>query len=199
MRSSLAVLLGFLATASWAQDSLRYQPIFMNPSALRAAQAQHADASPRVGLFGLSQPAAARFGWDRVQNDSAYAFAAAQTLWLDYLCLFEDSLCADLALVRSPRFVWANPEAPQWVSQVRSGVEVALPPQRASPTKPAEKPTVPVASTGSPEREPLKITVRPGDSFYRILSRYPGVKLEQLYAANKGSDRIYPGQILVVP
>jgi hypothetical protein len=195
MRSSLVVLFGLIASSLWAQDSLRYQPIFMNPAKLRAAQSSFQASSPRLGPFGLSQPAAARFGWDRVQRDSTYAFAAAQTLWLDYLCLFEDSLCADLALVRSPRSVWTEVGIPERFSGER---EVAVPPFIAAPGSVEPKlPVAPKVPSADPAA-PLRITVRPGDSFYRILSRYPGVKLEQLYAANKGSDRIYPGQILLV-
>jgi hypothetical protein len=198
MRSYFVVLIGLIATSLWAQDSLRYQPIFMNPAKLRAAQSAFKASSPRLGPFGLSQPAAARFGWDRVQRDSAYAFAAAQTLWLDYLCLFEDSLCADLALIRSPRSVWAEVGIPDRFDRTIVGEVSALPfialPGSFEPKLPAiSKPSSPDSAA------PLKITVRPGDSFYRIISRHPGVKLEQLYAANKGSDRIYPGQILVIP
>jgi hypothetical protein len=196
MRSSLVVLFVLIASSLWAQDSLRYQPIFMNPGKLRAAQSAYQSASPRLGPFGLSQPAAARFGWDRVQRDSAYAFAAAQTLWLDYLCLFEDSLCADLALIRSPRSVWSEVGIPERFSGER---DAAVPPFMAAPGSAEPKlPVVPKSPSTDPAAS-LRITVRPGDSFYRILSRYPGVKLEQLYAANKGSDRIYPGQILVIP
>jgi len=196
MRSSLVVFFGLIAASLWAQDTLRYQPIFMNPGALRAAQSAFQTSSPRLGPFGLSQPAAARFGWDRVQRDSAYAFAAAQTLWLDYLCLFEDSLCADLALVRSPRSVWEEVGIPE---RFKGDPVVAVPPFMAAPGRSVpEVPAVPKVELQN-HAAPLKITVRAGDSFYRIISRYPGVKLEQLYAANKGSDRIYPGQILVIP
>ena len=75
--------------------------------------------------------------------------------------------------------------------------DVAVPPFMAAPG--SAEPKLPVVPKVPDPAPPLRITVRPGDSFYRILSRYPGVKLEQLYAANKGSDRIYPGQILVIP
>jgi LysM repeat protein len=64
-------------------------------------------------------------------------------------------------------------------------------------------PAVAVADSASvkpaSERQPTRITVRSGDSLYRILGRYPGLTIEELYRANKGSDRIYPGQILIVP
>lgn len=196
MRSCFVVLFGLIATSLWAQDTLRYQPIFMNPAKLRAAQSTIQSNSPRLGPFGLSQPAAARFGWERVQRDSAYAFAAAQTLWLDYLCLFEDSLCADLALIRSPRSVWSEVGIPE---RFAGDHTVAVPPFMSAPGgTELKKPPVPNVPSTDPAAS-LRITVRPGDSFYRILSRYPGLKLVQLYAANKGSDRIYPGQILVIP
>jgi hypothetical protein len=198
MRISFLVLFGLFATALWAQDSLRYQPIFMNPAKLRAAQSAVQSASPRLGPFGLSQPAAARFGWDRVQKDSAYAFSAAQTLWLDYLCLFEDSLCADIALVRSPRAAWTASGLTSFGAE-SSGVKAPPVPYMASPNSPAQPKVVAAVLPTAQQAPPTRITVRPGDSFYRILARYPGIRLEQLYAANKGSDRIYPGQILVVP
>lgn len=193
MRIFLLTFVGLIGIAVQAQDSLRYRPIYMLPTALRAEQAKYPSDSPRLGLFGLSQPAAARFGWDRVQRDSSYAFAAAQTLWLDYYCVFGDSLCADLALVRSPRFAWTESDQPQRI-RTEEGLD-SLPKSRPNPlsdeleayNKPLQR------------AQPVKITVRAGDNFYRIISRYPDVTLEQLYRANKGSDRIFPGQILVIP
>lgn len=194
MRIFLLTFVGLSGIAVQAQDSLGYRPIYMIPSALRAEQAKYPSDAPRLGLFGLSQPAAARFGWDRVQRDSAFAFAAAQTLWLDYYCVFGDSLCADLALVRSPRFTWTGSEQPQRI-RAEQGFDL-LPISRPNPlaSDDLEALNEPHQST-----QPLKVTVRSGDNFYRIISRHPKVTLEQLYRANKGSDRIFPGQILVIP
>jgi LysM repeat protein len=50
-----------------------------------------------------------------------------------------------------------------------------------------------------PKPEALRIVVRSGDNFGVLQRRYPGVTLKELYAANKGSDRIYPGQVLKIP
>lgn len=194
MRIFLLTFVGLIGIAVQAQDSLRYRPIYMLPTALRAEQAKYPSDSPRLGLFGLSQPAAARFGWDRVQRDSSYAFAAAQTLWLDYYCVFGDSLCADLALVRSPRFAWTDSEQPQRI-RAEEGYD-RLPESRPNPMVPDKL----EAHNGPDQRtQSLKITVRAGDNFYRIMTRHPNLTLEQLYRANKGSDRIFPGQILVIP
>lgn len=196
MRICLLTFVGLLGFALRAQDSLGRQPIYMNPSSIRALQAKFSDDSPRLGPFGLSQPAAARFGWDRVQQDSSFAFAAAQTLWLDYFCLFGDSLCADLALVRSPRFAWSEEVESKYLAS-----ETQFSSAQVFRSNPMTMGGNELGGRGSVAevRAPTRISVRAGDSFYRIMSRYPNLKLEQLYAANKGSDRIYPGQILVIP
>lgn len=211
MRGFLVAFVSHAAVSLWAQDSLSYQPIYMNATAIRSLQVQSGSKVPRLGLFGLSQPAAARFGWDRVQNDSAFAFDAAKTLWLDYYCLFGDSLSADWALVDSPREVLRRKDLKPWnlvavqnaplvkplqalafggslklpaiaAEGPKEGTAVVLPPAPVSPVKPSE----------------VRVTVRSGDNFGILLRRHPGISLKELYAANRGSDRIYPGQVLKI-
>lgn len=225
----LWLALWVLGWASWgAVDTARYQPVFMQPHALRALQSAHEPGIPRLGPFGLPQPAAARFGWERVQQDSGHAYDAARTLWLDYYCLFGDSSCADWALIRSPRAVrrretptyrWnelpvPRPDTAVWARPIAfrsQGADLF----RAERTDPglatsaagleAAAPPLPAAAPGVPAQPPksaqpeLRIVVRQGDNFGVIQRRYPGVTLKQLYAANKGSDRIYPGQVLKIP
>lgn len=211
MRGFLVAFVSHAAVSLWAQDSLSYQPIYMNATAIRSLQVQSGSKVPRLGLFGLSQPAAARFGWDRVQNDSAFAFDAAKTLWLDYYCLFGDSLSADWALVDSPREVLRHKDLKPWN---------LVPVQNASSTKPLQalafggsfmQPAI--ASEGSKEGvatvlspdlpsavkpSEIQILVRSGDNFGILQRRHPGISLKELYQANKGSDRIYPGQVLII-
>lgn len=211
MRGFLVAFVSHAAVSLWAQDSLSYQPIYMNANAIRSLQVQSGSKVPRLGLFGLSQPAAARFGWDRVQNDSAFAFDAARTLWLDYYCLFGDSLSADWALVESPREVLKCKDQKPWnllpmqnaplakplpplafggslrlpaiaPEAPKESTAIVLPPAPASPVKPSE----------------IQILVRSGDNFGILLRRHPGISLKELYQANKGSDRIYPGQVLKI-
>ena len=210
MRRSFLALLGLVPAALSAQLVGSYQPVYTQPTRLRELQAQHDTVVPRVGAFGLPLPAAARFGWERVQQDSAYAFDAARTLWMDYYCLFSDSLCADWAMIRSPRAVRNRIEAlvPWNQVLVRSSVRPiaqARPewsPSAAWASTPQGAPATQPAATVSelpPKPEALRIVVRSGDNFGVLQRRYPGVTLKELYAANKGSDRIYPGQVLKIP
>ena len=203
MRGIGLALVGMMAGSLWAQSESLKGPIYLSPAVLRALQSEQNSSVPRVGLFGLSQPVASRFGWDRVQQDSSYAFGVAQTLWLDYYCLFGDSSCADLALIDSPRAAWSR-SAPWSLPPRANELPRARPSYVPHPlARTSARPAVAVADSASvkpaPERQPTRITVRSGDSLYRILGRYPGLTIEELYRANKGSDRIYPGQILIVP
>jgi hypothetical protein len=209
MRGFLVAFVSHAAVSLWAQDSIGYQPIYMNSNAIRSLQVQSGSKVPRLGPFGLSQPAAARFGWDRVQNDSAFAFDAAKTLWLDYYCLFGDSLSADWALIDSPREVLKCKDLKPW-----NRVPIQYAP-RAQPLPalafggslklPA---IVPDGTVGSPALSPdlpnvvkpseVRIIVRSGDNFGILQRRHPGISLKELYGANRGSDRIYPGQVLII-
>jgi len=209
MRGFLVAFVSHAAVSLWAQDSLSYQPIYMNANAIRSLQVQSGSKVPRLGPFGLSQPAAARFGWDRVQNDSAFAFDAAKTLWLDYYCLFGDSLSADWALIDSPREVLKCKDLKPW-----NRVPIQYAPR--AQTLPAlafggslKLPAiVPDGTVGSPALSPnlpnvikpseVRIIVRSGDNFGILQRRHPGISLKELYGANRGSDRIYPGQVLII-
>ncbi len=219
MRGFLLVFFGLILVPIRAQDTAHYQPVFTNPAALRALQKQFDPGMPRLGPFGLPQPAAARFGWERIQADSSFAFDAARTLWLDYYCLFEDSVCADWALIRSPRAVRSSSPTYRWNERpiVRTDSAAARRPiafesrwvALNAASIPGSIPTVPpVFAAASPKPEvptapvkpsELRIVVRSGDNFGVLQRRHPGVTLKELYAANKGSDRIYPGQVLKIP
>ena len=209
MRGFLVAFVSHAAVSLWAQDSLSYQPIYMNATAIRSLQVQSGSKVPRLGLFGLSQPAAARFGWDRVQNDSAFAFDAAKTLWLDYYCLFGDSLSADWALVDSPREVlkckdlkpWnrvpiQSAPRPQPLPALAFGGSLKLPASAAE--GPRESTVLSLAPASPVKPSEVRITVRSGDNFGILQRRHPGISLKELYAANRGSDRIYPGQVLII-
>ncbi len=209
MRGFLVAFVSHAAVSLWAQDSLSYQPIYMNANAIRSLQVQSGSKVPRLGLFGLSQPAAARFGWDRVQNDSAFAFDAAKTLWLDYYCLFGDSLSADWALVDSPREVlkckdlkpWnrvpiQSAPRPQPLPALAFGGSLKLPASAAE--GPRESTVLSLAPASPVKPSEVRITVRSGDNFGILQRRHPGISLKELYAANRGSDRIYPGQVLII-
>ncbi len=209
MRGFLVALVSHAAVSLWAQDSLSYQPVYMNANAIRSLQVQSGSKVPRLGLFGLSQPAAARFGWDRVQNDSAFAFEAAKTLWLDYYCLFGDSLSADWALIDSPREVLKRKDLKPWnrvpiqnaprvqpLPALAFGGSLKLPASAAVGTR--ESPVLPLAPASPVKPSEVRITVRSGDNFGILQRRHPGISLKELYAANRGSDRIYPGQVLII-
>jgi len=209
MRGFLVAFVSHAAVSLWAQDSLSYQPIYMNANAIRSLQVQSGSKIPRLGLFGLSQPAAARFGWDRVQNDSAFAFDAAKTLWLDYYCLFGDSLSADWALIDSPREVLKCKDLKPWnrvpiqnapraqpLPALAFGGSLKLPARSAEGTR--ESPVLPLAPASPVKPSEVRITVRSGDNFGILQRRHPGISLKELYAANRGSDRIYPGQVLII-
>ena len=211
MRGFLVAFVSHAAVSLWAQDSISYQPIYMNATAIRSLQGQSGSKVPRLGLFGLSQPAAARFGWDRVQNDSAFAFDAAKTLWLDYYCLFGDSLSADWALVESPREVLKRKDLKPWNLMPRQNSPLAkpLPPlafggnlMLPAIASDGPKESTPAALPQDPPKEikstELSILVRSGDNFGILQRRHPGISLKELYAANRGSDRIYPGQVLKI-
>jgi len=64
----------------------------------------------------------------------------------------------------------------------KAGVAAVLPPDLPNVVKPSE----------------VRITVRSGDNFGILQRRHPGINLKELYAANRGSDRIYPGQVLII-
>jgi hypothetical protein len=209
MRGFLVAFVSHAAVSLWAQDSLSYQPIYMNATAIRSLQVQSGSKVPRLGLFGLSQPAAARFGWDRVQNDSAFAFDAAKTLWLDYYCLFGDSLSADWALIDSPREVLKCKDLKPWnrvpiqnapraqpLPALAFGGSLKLP--AIAPESPRESPVLPLAPASPVKPSEVRITVRSGDNFGILQRRHPGISLKELYSANRGSDRIYPGQVLII-
>jgi len=209
MRGFLVAFVSHAAVSLWAQDSISYQPIYMNSTAIRSLQVLSGSKVPRLGLFGLSQPAAARFGWDRVQNDSAFAFEAAKTLWLDYYCLFGDSLSADWALVDSPREVlkckdlkpWnrvpiQSAPRPQPLPALAFGGSLKLPASAAE--GPRESTVLSLAPASPVKPSEVRITVRSGDNFGILQRRHPGISLKELYAANRGSDRIYPGQVLII-
>ena len=209
MRGFLVAFVSHAAVSLWAQDSISYQPIYMNSTAIRSLQVLSGSKVPRLGLFGLSQPAAARFGWDRVQNDSAFAFDAAKTLWLDYYCLFGDSLSADWALIDSPREVlkckdlkpWnrvpiQSAPRPQPLPALAFGGSLKLPASAAE--GPRESTVLSLAPASPVKPSEVRITVRSGDNFGILQRRHPGISLKELYAANRGSDRIYPGQVLII-
>ena len=209
MRGFLVAFVSHAAVSLWAQDSLSYQPIYMNANAIRSLQVQSGSKVPRLGLFGLSQPAAARFGWDRVQNDSAFAFDAAKTLWLDYYCLFGDSLSADWALIDSPREVLKRKDLKPWnrlpiqsvpraqpLPALAFGGSLRLPASAAEASR--ESPVLSLAPASPVKPSEVRITVRSGDNFGILQRRHPGISLKELYAANRGSDRIYPGQVLII-
>ena len=209
MRGFLVAFVSHAAVSLWAQDSLSYQPIYMNATAIRSLQVQSGSKVPRLGLFGLSQPAAARFGWDRVQNDSAFAFEAAKTLWLDYYCLFGDSLSADWALIDSPREVLKRKDLKPWnrvpiqsaprpqpLPALAFGGSLKLPASAAE--GPRESTVLSLAPASPVKPSEVRITVRSGDNFGILQRRHPGISLKELYAANRGSDRIYPGQVLII-
>ncbi len=209
MRGFLVAFVSHAAVSLWAQDSISYQPIYMNSTAIRSLQVLSGSKVPRLGLFGLSQPAAARFGWDRVQNDSAFAFEAAKTLWLDYYCLFGDSLSADWALIDSPREVLKRKDLKPWnrvpiqnaprvqpLPALAFGGSLKLPASAAEGTR--ESPVLPLAPASPVKPSEVRITVRSGDNFGILQRRHPGISLKELYAANRGSDRIYPGQVLII-
>ena len=209
MRGFLVAFVSHAAVSLWAQDSISYQPIYMNSTAIRSLQVLSGSKVPRLGLFGLSQPAAARFGWDRVQNDSAFAFDAAKTLWLDYYCLFGDSLSADWALIDSPREVLKRKDLKPWnrvpiqnaprvqpLPALAFGGSLKLPASAAEGTR--ESPVLPLAPASTVKPSEVRITVRSGDNFGILQRRHPGISLKELYAANRGSDRIYPGQVLII-
>jgi hypothetical protein len=209
MRGFLVAFVSHAAVSLWAQDSLSYQPIYMNATAIRSLQGQSGSKVPRLGLFGLSQPAAARFGWDRVQNDSAFAFDDAKTLWLDYYCLFGDSLSADWALIDSPREVIKRKDLKPWnrvpiqnapraqpLPALAFGGSLKLPPSAAE--GPRDSPVLPPVLPNVVKPSEVRITVRSGDNFGILQRRHPGISLKELYAANRGSDRIYPGQVLKI-
>lgn len=209
MRGFLVAFVSHAAVSLWAQDSLSYQPIYMNANAIRSLQVQSGSKVPRLGLFGLSQPAAARFGWDRVQNDSAFAFDAAKTLWLDYYCLFGDSLSADWALIDSPREVLKRKDLKPWNRLPIQSVPRAQPlPALAfggslklsasAAEAPRESPVLSLAPASPVKPTEVRITVRSGDNFGILQRRHPGISLKELYVANRGSDRIYPGQVLII-
>ena len=209
MRGFLVAFVSHAAVSLWAQDSLSYQPIYMNATAIRSLQVQSGSKVPRLGLFGLSQPAAARFGWDRVQNDSAFAFDAAKTLWLDYYCLFGDSLSADWALIDSPREVLKYKDLKPWnhvpiqnapraqpLPALAFGGSLKLPASAAE--GPRESTVLSLAPASPVKPSEVRITVRSGDNFGILQRRHPGISLKELYGANRGSDRIYPGQVLII-
>ncbi|NQW41295.1 MAG: LysM peptidoglycan-binding domain-containing protein [Cryomorphaceae bacterium] len=209
MRGITVAFVSHAAVSLWAQDSLSYQPIYMNASAIRSLQVQSGSKVPRLGLFGLSQPAAARFGWDRVQNDSAFAFDAAKTLWLDYYCLFGDSLSADWALVESPREVLKCKDLKPWnlVPMQNAPRAQPLPPlafggslrlPAIAPEGPGGSPALSTDLTNVIKPSEVRIIVRSGDNFGILQRRHPGISLKELYGANRGSDRIYPGQVLII-
>lgn len=220
-------MVGLALTPLRAQDTQAYEPVFTDPATLRLLQSHFDPKVPRVGPFGLPQPAAARFGWERVQSDSSFAFDAARTLWLDYYCLFGDSLCADWALIRSPRDVRRSAPTFRWnelpvvsFDSVASARPVAFQSRRAAaaavdtglqsttlghaatwaaPSAPLAPASAAPKSVVTAKPSELRIVVRSGDNFGVLQRRYPGVTLKELYAANKGSDRIYPGQVLKIP
>jgi hypothetical protein len=211
MRGITVAFVSQAAVSLWAQDSLSYQPIYMNATAIRSLQIQSGSKVPRLGLFGLSQPAAARFGWDRVQNDSAFAFDAAKTLWLDYYCLFGDSLSADWALVESPREVLKRKELKPWnlvpmqndppakpSPPLAFGGSLRLPASAAEGPKEAVVAVLPQDPQNEIKPTEIQILVRSGDNFGILIRRHPGISLKELYGANRGSDRIYPGQVLKI-
>lgn len=169
----------------------------MHPAALRALQFQHGGAVPRVGPYGLPQPAAARFGWDRVRDDSAFAHQAARTLWLDYYCVFGDSICADWALIASPRTPWEQTALLPWHAMP---LPTTLGAVASPPIVYGAAAVLPPLVVPEPPKDPevLRITVRSGDNFGILMKRYPGVTLKELYAANRGSDRIFAGQVLKI-
>ena len=211
MRGFLVAFVSHAAVSLWAQDSLSYQPVYMNANAIRSLQVQSGSKVPRLGPFGLSQPAAARFGWDRVQNDSAFAFDAAKTLWLDYYCLFGDSLSADWALIDSPREVLKCKDLKPWnrvpiqyapreqpLPALAFGGSLKLPASAAEGPKAAVAAVLPPDLPNVVKPSEVRITVRSGDNFGILQRRHPGISLKELYGANRGSDRIYPGQVLII-
>ena len=211
MRGFLVAFVSHAAVSLWAQDSLSYQPIYMNANAIRSLQVQSGSKIPRLGLFGLSQPAAARFGWDRVQNDSAFAFDAAKTLWLDYYCLFGDSLSADWALVESPREVLRRKDLKPWnlvplqnaplarqIQPLAFGGSLRLPAITPDGPKAVAAAVLPSNLPSAIKPSEIRIIVRSGDNFGILQRRHSGISLKELYAANRGSDRIYPGQVLII-
>ena len=155
-----------------------------------------------TGDFGLHPIAMAKFGLNVNNIDSLNSFSAAQTLWLDYFCEFKDSSKADIALIYGPSIMRSMSKEEFHFSQAR--IKKYKVTQDYSLNDCCKNSIVSFV-----ELEPVILLsdiprfhayqVKKGDSLWRIRKNYPMVSIDDLIRINRGTDVIYPGQILNIP
>jgi hypothetical protein len=211
MRFQLALFLFFIFFQSKAEP-----PIYFFPDLIRTEQIiwqqknfDRPDGHVRfMGLFGLHPSAIAKYGFNYEDLDSVRGFSVAQSLWLDYMCQFNDSSYADIALIYGPSILRTMTVGELNLAQARikrrkgydnlsenlGELEECCGDISLSKTKTNES-TIRLSEI--PRFTTYK--VKKGDSLWKIRKGYPNLSLDELIRINRGTDVIYPGQLLNIP
>ena len=192
------MLVGLTVMSTGPANSLHAKlnaPIFESPKAMRVLQerlSEHDDVI-RTGVYGLHPAALMRYA-GTLDADSATSYHVAETLWLEYLCVFGDSTAADVALVTSPAYVHRQgvPSEKVWR---RMRIEALAKMNAPSFDQSPSEPVVDLANIPKYHR----YVVKSGDSLWRIQKKFPGSRMQDLIDANRGRETIYPGQVLMIP
>ena len=161
-----------------------------------------------MGLFGLHPSAIAKYGFNHEDFDSLRGFSVAETLWLEYLCQFNDSTKADLALIYGPSILGTMPIDELVLTKARIEYSKGSDNLLGNLTELKEcignissskvKTSNPVIRLSEIPRFTI-YKVKKGDSLWKIRKSYPRLSLDDLILINKGTDAIYPGQRLNIP
>ncbi len=211
MRSQLTLFLFVIFFQSKAEP-----PIYFFPDLIRTEQIiwqqknfDRPDGHVRfMGLFGLHPSAIAKYGFNYEDLDSVKGFSVAQTLWLEYMCQFNDSSKADIALIYGPSILRTMTVGELNLAQARikrrkgydnlsanlGELEECCGDISLSQIKTNESI---IRLSEIPRFTTYK--VKKGDSLWKIRKGYPNLSLDELIRINRGTDAIYPGQLLNIP
>jgi LysM repeat protein len=211
MRFQLGIFLCLIFFQSKAEP-----PIYFFPDLIRTEQIiwqqknfDSPDGHVRfMGLFGLHPSAIAKYGFNHEDLDSLRGFSVAETLWLEYLCQFNDSTKADLALIYGPSILGTMPIDELVLTKARIKYSKGSDDLLGNLTELKEcignissskvKTSNPVIRLSEIPRFTI-YKVKKGDSLWKIRKSYPRLSLDDLILINKGTDAIYPGQRLNIP
>lgn len=189
-------------------------PIYFFPDLIRVEQAlwqqknfDRPDGHVKFeGLFGFHPAIYAKYGLDTKNMDSLRSFSVAQSLWLDYMCEFRDSLEADIAMIYGP--VLVKSMSKEKIDNIGSRINKYKHPAEFQTLIKRVKINEDVVKKNQTKIKRIKLseipkftvyTVKKGDNLWKISRKYPSASIDKLIEINKNTDVIYPGQKIRIP
>ena len=158
------------------------------------------------GLYGFHPAVYAKYGLDVKNMDSLRSFSVAQSLWLDYMCEFRDSLEADIAMIYGP--VLVKSMSKEKIDNIGSRINKYKHPEEFQTLIKRVKINEDVVEKNQTKIKRIKLseipkftvyTVKKGDNLWKISRKYPSASIDKLIEINKNTDVIYPGQKIRIP